>query len=89
VPNTETYQNGGVFAMATRRLTWAITYNSGMLAGKLSLRNMGGYANAQNLLLIRQLRAYLLKLQQKTIDMRRWSCSPQLEWIGLKLQQDL
>jgi hypothetical protein len=31
------------------------------------LRNTGGYANAQNLLLNRQEQAYLLKLQQKTI----------------------
>jgi hypothetical protein len=65
--------------MARRMLTWAVTYNACMLPGKLSLRNIGGYANAQNLLLSRQLWAYLLKLHIKTIDMRRWSCSPQPE----------
>jgi hypothetical protein len=33
----------------------------------LSLRNIGGYANAQNLLMNRQEQAYLLKLHQKTM----------------------
>jgi len=67
----------------------AIAHGSCGLTGKLSLRNTGGYANARNLLLSRQLWAYLLKLQQKTIDKRRWSCSPWPERMGSKLQQDL